>query len=514
MATFGNENEAASHAARIRAGMLALAAGTLIFGGKLLAWWITGSAAVLSDALESIINVVAAGGLLFSLVVASWPADESHPYGHGKVEFFSAGVEGACIAGASLVIFWEAAAVLLRGPRVENIDFGLVILVLASLLNAALGWYLVRVGRRHHSLALVADGKHVLTDVVTSAGVVAGLVAVWITDLHVLDPLVAMGVAVNILVTGWRLVRQAVGGLMDEADLPRLDLLVAALESERRSEWIDVHGLRGWRSGRLQHADLHLTVPRYLDVERAHAFDEEIGRIFSRATGMPTEAIVHFDPCRPRHCSGCSVDACPVRAAAFAARAPITLQDAIRLGEGTLEPLVDALVGLGSNLGDRASQLRSALDALDATPGIELITVSAFYETDPVGPAPQGPYLNAAVRLRTTLPPRALLHRLLEIEAAAGRERGAQKNAARTLDLDLLLYGELRIEEDALTVPHPRLHERAFVLEPLAEIAADAVHPVLGVRIDALAARVRNPAAVRRLSLPPLRSSPPAATTA
>lgn len=514
MTTFGNENEAAAHAARIRAGVVALAAGTLIFGGKLLAWRMTGSAAVLSDALESIINVVAAGGLLFSLVVASWPADESHPYGHGKVEFFSAGVEGACIAGAALAIFWEAAAALVRGARVENIDLGVGVLVLASLVNAGLGWYLVRVGRRFHSLALVADGKHVITDVVTSAGVVAGLVAVRITDLHVLDPLVAMGVAVNILFTGWRLVRQAVGGLMDEADLPRLDLMVAALEGERRSEWIDVHGLRGWRSGRVQHADVHITVPRYLEIERAHAFDEEIGRIFSRATGLPTEAIVHFDPCRPRHCSGCSVSACPVRAAAFVARTPLSLQDAIRIGRGTLEPVGDALIALGSNLGDRAARLRGALDALDATPGTELITVSAFYETDPVGPAPQGPYLNAAARLRTVLSPRDLLGRLQEIEAAAGRVRGPEKNAARSLDLDLLLYGELQIDEAGLTVPHPRLHERAFVLEPLAEIAADAIHPVLGERIDALAARVRNPAAVRRLSLPPLRSSPPAATTA
>ncbi len=339
MATYGDEDEAQSHAARMRAGILSLVVGTLIFAAKLLAWRLTGSAAVLSDALESIINVVAAGGLLYSLVVAARPADETHPYGHGKVEFFSAGVEGACIALASLVILWESVRALLRGPHVENIDFGLLVLVGTSLVNAGLGWHLVRVGRQRHSLALVADGRHVLTDVTTTAGVVVGLMAVRITGLHVLDPLVAMAVAVNILVMGWRLVREAVGGLMDEADLPRLDLMVAALEAGRAPEWIDVHTLRGWRSGRVQHVDLHLTVPRYLDVERAHAFDEAVGRIVSRAPGLPTETIVHFDPCRPRHCHDCRVAPCPVRAAAFVAREPLTLQRAIRAGTGRLEPL-------------------------------------------------------------------------------------------------------------------------------------------------------------------------------
>ena len=341
MATYGAEEEAAAHAARMRAGVLSLVVGALLFAGKLFAWRITGSAAVLSDALESIINIVAAGGLVYSLVVAARPADETHPYGHGKVEFFSAGVEGSSIAVAAIAIFWEAIGALVRGPRVENIDTGLVVLLATALANAGLGGYLVRVGRRHHSLALVADGKHVLTDVTTTAGVLAGLLAVRITGFHVLDPLVAMAVALNILVTGYRLVREAVGGLMDEADLPRLDLMVAALEAERAPEWIDVHTLRGWRSGRVQHVDLHLTVPRYLDVERAHAFDEAVGRIVSRATGLPTEAIVHFDPCRPRHCHDCRVDPCPVRSAAFEAREPLTLQRAIRAGTGRLEPLPD-----------------------------------------------------------------------------------------------------------------------------------------------------------------------------
>jgi 2-amino-4-hydroxy-6-hydroxymethyldihydropteridine diphosphokinase len=158
----------------------------------------------------------------------------------------------------------------------------------------------------------------------------------------------------------------------------------------------------------------------------------------------------------------------------------------------------EAFIGLGSNLGDRQGWLARAVEALGGTPGVRVVAVSALYETAPVGP-PQGPYLNAALRLRTTLSPRALLERLLEIEAGAGRVRGAERNAPRTLDLDLLLYADRRIREPGLEVPHPRLAERPFVLEPLCDVAPDREHPALGLRIDALARRARDPGAVRRL---------------
>jgi 2-amino-4-hydroxy-6-hydroxymethyldihydropteridine diphosphokinase len=159
---------------------------------------------------------------------------------------------------------------------------------------------------------------------------------------------------------------------------------------------------------------------------------------------------------------------------------------------------VEACVALGSNLGDREAHLGAALAALRADPEIRVLAVSALYETDPVGPPPQGPYLNAVVRLCTTLAARALLARLLGIEAARGRKRG-ERWSARSLDLDLLFYGALVIDEPGLRVPHPHLHERAFVLEPLCDVAPRLVHPLLGRTVEELARQVRDPRAVRRL---------------
>lgn len=318
------------HTDRLRAGRVSVALGVLIFAGKLVAWGLTGSAAVLSDALESTVNVVAALVLLWSLVVASRPADRSHPYGHGKVEFFSAGVEGTLIAVAAVLILSAAVRDLWIGPSLRRIDLGLVLVTVLTALNLALGLYLVRVGRRTGSLAIRADGHHVITDVWTSLGVIGGLLAVRITGIERLDPIVAIGVAINILRTGWRLVREAVAGLMDEADEALLSRMVNGLEAQRAPEWIDVHSLRTFRSGAVYHADLHLVVPRYLDVERLHAIDDSVHEALEAVDGWHGETIVHFDPCRPAHCEGCQVESCPVRTAASKRRAPLSFERATR----------------------------------------------------------------------------------------------------------------------------------------------------------------------------------------
>jgi cation diffusion facilitator family transporter len=319
--------------ARLRAGWVSLVLGAAICAGKFAAFGLTGSTALLSDAMESIVNVVAAALLLYAVYVAARPADRDHPYGHGKVEFFSAGVEGALIAVAAFTILYRASFDLVRGPALRRIDLGIAISAGLALVNAALGVYLLRTGRRTGSQAVVADGRHVLTDVVTTAGVIAGLVAVHFTQWPRLDPLVAIAVALSILRTGWELLRGAVGGLMDEADHRLLEPICEALEREREDAWIDVHSLRSFRSGAVQHTDLHLSVPRYFDADRLHAISDRVREVIVAAAGRPGDVIVHFDPCRPRQCPGCRMPMCPVRAAPFDEREPIGLERAVRADE-------------------------------------------------------------------------------------------------------------------------------------------------------------------------------------
>ena len=320
-----------AHDARLSAGRLSLLVGTLVLTGKVAAWIATGSVAVFSDAMESIVNVVAALLLVWSLRMAAQPADRDHPYGHGKAEFLSAAVEGALIIVAALLITVQAIREFVIGGVPQRLDTGLALVAGASLLNGGLGLHLLSVGKRTGSLALVADGRHILTDVWTSGGVLIGLLGVELTGWVWLDPAVALAVAVNIVREGWRLVQHSVGGLMDEADVALLEKLAGALEAERPPEWVDVHGLRAWRSGAELHADLHLVVPRYFDAERLHRITDTIEERLRGAAGFPTEAVVHFDPCRPHECSRCEMRACPVRGAAFAKRRPLTLRHATRV---------------------------------------------------------------------------------------------------------------------------------------------------------------------------------------
>ncbi len=315
---------------RVRAAALSLAVGAAVFAGKSAVYLATGSAAVYSDAAESIVNVVAAALLLYSVRLASLPPDRNHPYGHGKIEFFSAGVEGALIGVAALLILWEAGRDLWLGPRLRRIDLALLGTAALGGVNALLGVYLIRLGERTGSLALEADGRHLLTDVVTSAGVVVGLGIVRVTGLLWLDPLVALLVALNILRVGFLLVRRAVSGLMDEADPEQLASIVESLRRERRPWWIDVHGLRAWRSGAKTHVDLHLVVPRYLDADRLHDVGGEVERAIQQALGAETEVIAHHDPCRPRFCPRCAVAGCPVRQAPLLDQAAITVEGSVR----------------------------------------------------------------------------------------------------------------------------------------------------------------------------------------
>lgn len=315
---------------RIRAGVVSLLVGVLLLGAKYYAFKLTGSAAILSDAMESIVNVVAAAVALGALVVASWPADRNHPYGHGKVEFMTAAFEGGLIAFAALLIVSEAVQTLIRGAEVRDLDRGLAIIAAAGAANYLLGWFLIRTGRRHTSLALVADGKHVQTDFYTSAGVVVGLLLVMLTGEEWIDPVIAIAVGLNLAVAGWRLVREAAGGLLDEEDPELLREIVDALNTHRVPGVIRVHFLRAIRSGNFRHVDAHLVVPEYWPIERAHDLADDLEAKVTAEISGEGEIAFHMDPCRRMYCRQCEVLDCPIRREAFESKPPFVFEDAIR----------------------------------------------------------------------------------------------------------------------------------------------------------------------------------------
>ena len=316
--------------ARLRAVAVSLAVSVLLLGAKYHAYRITGSTAILSDALESIVNVVAAVFAIGALIFAGRPADRNHPYGHGKMEFLSAAFEGGLIAFAALVILYEVVQSLTHGVELRSLDLGLAIVLGAGLVNLALGYYLVRTGRRYESLTLIADGRHVLADFYTSAGIVVGLLLVRITGIALLDPVVAAVVAVNLMWTGVRLIRAAAAGLLDEEDPALLDRLLSVLQPHLGQGVIRVHHLRAIRAGRFHHVDAHLVVPEFWSVERSHELSEDVAERVMKDLGVEGEMTLHTDPCHRIYCRMCDLDDCPIRREVFTGRPRLTLEEAVQ----------------------------------------------------------------------------------------------------------------------------------------------------------------------------------------
>src|SRR5581483_2422316 len=315
---------------RRRAITVSLLVSLALLVAKFQAYRLTGSTAILSDALESIVNVVAAVFAIGALVFAGRPADRNHPYGHGKMEFLSAAFEGGLIAFAAVLIVYEVAQSLLYGASLRDLDLGLAVVLGAGLVNLALGAYLVRAGRRHDSLTLVADGRHVMADFYTSAGIVVGLLLVRVTGLDWLDPLVAAVVALNLLWTGLGLVRQAAAGLLDEEDPELLNRLLDVLQPRLGQGVIRVHHLRAIRAGRFHHVDAHLVVPEFWSVERSHELAEELAEQVVKDLGIEGEMTLHTDPCHRIYCRMCDLEDCPIRRDLFLHRPPLTLDEAVQ----------------------------------------------------------------------------------------------------------------------------------------------------------------------------------------
>ncbi|RTH14245.1 cation-efflux pump [Thermus scotoductus] len=279
-----------------RAARLSLLVALWVLGLKSLAYLLTGSVALLSDALESTVSVAAALLALFAIRFAQRPPDETHPFGHSKAEYFSAVLEGVLVVLAAFLIAKESIPRLLHPRPLGDLGPGLLVSLLASLINGLLAWHLLRQGRRLRSPALTADGYHVLSDVLTSVGVLAGASLAWATGLWVLDPLLALLVAGNILLMGFRLVRQSVGGLMDEglspAEVSRIRKTIAEALGGRA---LEVHDLKTRKAGNRAFLEFHLVVPGSMTVEEAHRLCDELERALEES--FPGLAVtIHVEP--------------------------------------------------------------------------------------------------------------------------------------------------------------------------------------------------------------------------
>ncbi len=324
--------EHAEQHSRIRTALLSIIAGLCILGLKYYAYVLSGSVALKSDAIESIVNVVAAVFALGAVIFAGKPADKEHPYGHGKIEHFSAAFEGGLISLAAVFIMLEAFKGLLYGVELKDLGKGLAVNLVAGVLNGLLGWFLLRQGRRTRSKALEADGHHILSDFWTTLGIAMGLLAVKFTGIRFFDPLLAMVVGLLLARTGFKLVRESSQALLDMEDPQVLDKVLAAMNTVRPWDIIAVHELRTFRSGRFTHVDVHLVVPEFYPVRQAHDLCEAFGQQVLEAGEIEGEVHTHVDPCGRLYCDRCPAQDCTIRQAPKLGEPTFILEEATAAG--------------------------------------------------------------------------------------------------------------------------------------------------------------------------------------
>ena len=299
----------------------------VLFLVKVAAWYITHSVAILTDALESIVNVIAGFIGLYSLYVSAKPKDEDHPYGHGKVEFISAAIEGVLIAVAGVMIIREAIYNLYHPHEIHKLDYGIYLVLITALINYVAGTICVRSGKKNNSLALMASGKHLIADTYTTFGIIIGLTLILFTHISWLDSAVAIVFALLILYTGYKIIRTSIAGMMDEADVELLEKMVLLLNENRNENWVDLHNLRIIKYGPTIHLDCHLTVPWYFNVHEAHTEVEGLSQLVRSHFGESVELFVHSDGCLEFSCKICEKKDCAKRMHDFQKRIEWNMQN-------------------------------------------------------------------------------------------------------------------------------------------------------------------------------------------
>lgn len=309
--------------------------GIILFVGKLYAWHLTNSDAVFSDAMESIVNIIAAFMGLYSLYLAAKPKDHDHPYGHGKVEYVTSGIEGALIIFAGIMIIVEATDSLLHGNTLQKLDWGIFIIAATALINYILGYISYKKGVKENSLVLQSSGKHLQSDTITTGGVVISLILVYLTGINWIDAAVAMVFGGYIIFIGYGIIRKALSGIMDEADLSMVARLAEFLNQNRKKEWIDIHNVRIQQYGARLHIDAHMTLPWYFELRDAHNEMEEMIMQIAANTDRNVEFNFHMDDCKTFSCEICEIFECPVRELPFVKRVEWTLENISQVDKHT-----------------------------------------------------------------------------------------------------------------------------------------------------------------------------------
>ncbi len=301
----------------------------LLFLIKIIAFFLTRSVAILTDALESTVNVIAGFVGLYSLYIASKPKDTDHPYGHGKAEFLSAAVEGTMIIVAGFIIIYEAIDNFIDPHDLQKLDWGILLVTITAAINYVVGFISLRNGKKNNSLALIASGKHLQSDAYSTLGLVVGLAIIYFTGKVWLDSAFAILFAFIIIYTGYKILRSSIAGIMDEADSDLLKKLISLLNSNRRENWVDLHNLRVIKYGGQLHVDCHLTIPWYLNISEAHQEIDSLTSLVKKELGDSVEFFVHTDPCLDFSCSICTKADCSVRKHPFTKRVDWTLENTL-----------------------------------------------------------------------------------------------------------------------------------------------------------------------------------------
>ncbi|WP_091152734.1 cation diffusion facilitator family transporter [Mucilaginibacter pineti] len=310
--------------------LISLVTGIVLMIAKFGAYFLTASNFVLTDAAESIVNVIASSFAFFSIYLSSLPRDENHPYGHGKIEYFSVFIEGSLIGIAGVMIIVKSIYSLFNPNSIHDLFTGAAIIGVTGAINGALGYYMIKKGKSIPSITLEADGHHLLADMVTSGGLVIGLLLIQFTKILWLDSALSIAVGIYILYSSYKLVRRSVGGLMDEADFLVVNDVIKVLGDKRRESWIDVHNLRAQKYGNELHIDCHMTLPSYFDLNTVHTEISLVDKMINSEVGIKTELFIHADPCLPNCCHYCSMPNCPIRSEAQTETIPWTLDKVVR----------------------------------------------------------------------------------------------------------------------------------------------------------------------------------------